>query len=316
MACDLDEGILEDFIDFKNGKSSPERNDADPFNVYGSNGIIGKAGKTNAGKNTLIIGRVGTYCGSVYYSPDECWVTDNAIIGIARYEPEARFWYYQLLSLGLNNYRAGSGQPLLNQQTLNSIEISVPGRKDRLAIAHILGTLDDKIELNRRVNETLEAIAQTIFKSWFVDFDPVRAKASGEPIDSICRRLGLTSDLLAFFPDSFEESQLEQVPKGWKVQSLAQLSAKISKGTTPTKQDILAASDESIVPFVKVKDISSSGEINRDTLEKIPASVHRGSLRRSILEEGDILFSIAGTIGRVAVIERELANSNTTAVFT
>ncbi|MEO8122195.1 MAG: restriction endonuclease subunit S, partial [Rhodoferax sp.] len=82
-------------------------------------------------------------------------------------------------------------------------------------IARVLGILDDKIELNRRMSETLEAMARAIFQSWFVDFDPVRAKASGEPIDSICCRLGLTPELLALFPDSFEDSELGEIPKGW-----------------------------------------------------------------------------------------------------
>src|SRR5262249_42933719 len=72
---------------------------------------------------------------------------------------------------------------------------------------------------NGRMNETLEAIARAIFKSWFVDFDPVRAKASGEPPESICRRLHLTPDLLALFPDRLQESELGEIPEGWKFTS-------------------------------------------------------------------------------------------------
>jgi type I restriction enzyme S subunit len=101
------------------------------------------------------------------------------------------------------------GVPAIAQPTssLKTIEILLPSTVDeQRAIAHILGTLDDKIELNRRMNETLEAIAQAIFKSWFVDFDPVRAKAQGEPPESICRRLRLTPDLLALFPDRLVDS--------------------------------------------------------------------------------------------------------------
>jgi type I restriction enzyme S subunit len=161
------------------------------------------------------------------------------------------------------------------------------------------------------MNETLEAIAQTIFKSWFVDFDPVRAKGSGEPLDSISRRLGLSPELLAFFPDRFQPTEVGEIPEGWTMCSLEQLATKISKGTTPTNQDMTDATDPPAVPFIKVKDITDSGEINRDTLEKIPISVHHGTLKRSILEAGDILFSIEGTIGRVAVVESDLNQSNT-----
>ena len=86
----------------------------------------------------------------------------------------------------------------------------MPPLDEQRAIAHILGTLDDKIELNRRMNETLEAMARALFKSWFVDFDPVRAKAEG-------RDPGLPQPLADLFPDSFEDSELGEIPKGWQV---------------------------------------------------------------------------------------------------
>jgi type I restriction enzyme S subunit len=82
--------------------------------------------------------------------------------------------------------------------------------RERQAIAHILGTLDDKIELNRRMNQTLEAMARAVFKSWFVDFDPVRAKAAR-------RDRGLPKPLADLFPDSFEDSELGKIPAGWRV---------------------------------------------------------------------------------------------------
>jgi type I restriction enzyme S subunit len=85
---------------------------------------------------------------------------------------------------------------------------------EQRAIAHILGTLDDKIELNRRMNETLEAMARALFKSWFVNFDPVRAKAEG-------RDPGLPKPIADLFPDSFEDSELGEIPNGWEVGTLA-----------------------------------------------------------------------------------------------
>ena len=90
-----------------------------------------------------------------------------------------------------------------------SSAIPPPPLNEQRAIAHILGTLDDKIELNRRMNETLEAMARALFKSWFVDFDPVRAKAEG-------RDPGLPKPLADLFPDSFEDSELGEIPKGWE----------------------------------------------------------------------------------------------------
>jgi type I restriction enzyme S subunit len=115
------------------------------------------------------------------------------------------------------------------------IPVPVPKIDEQRAIAHILGTLDDKIELNRHMSETLEAIARAIFKSWFVDFDPVRAKASGEQSESICRRLGLTPDLLALFPDRFKDSELGEIPEGWQIGIFGDVAAHPRRGIQPTE---------------------------------------------------------------------------------
>lgn len=107
--------------------------------------------------------------------------------------------------------------PYLSLVDQKRLHISLPSIAQQRAIAHILGTLDDKIELNRRMNETLEAIARTLFKSWFVDFDPVRAKAEG-------RDPGLPKHLADLFPDSFEDSELGEIPKGWEVSTIGDFS--------------------------------------------------------------------------------------------
>ncbi len=101
-------------------------------------------------------------------------------------------------------------QATLNLRDVAQLPIVLPPRSERDAIAHILGTLDDKIELNRRMNETLEAMAQALFKSWFVDFDPVRAKAQG-------RDPGLPQPIADLFSDSFVDSELGKIPAGWEV---------------------------------------------------------------------------------------------------
>jgi type I restriction enzyme, S subunit len=127
---------------------------------------------------------------------------------------------------------AGHGTGKLPTDIFKSIQIRLPSKGEQSAIAQILGTLDDKIELNRRMNETLEAMARAIFQSWFVDFDPVRAKANGEPTESICKRLGLTPELLALFPDSFEDSARGDVPLGWKVATLSEFCELNAKSWT------------------------------------------------------------------------------------
>ena len=105
----------------------------------------------------------------------------------------------------------------IKQSELRKVLLTLPPIDEQRAIAHILGTLDDKIELNRRMNETLEAIARALFKSWFVNFDPVRAKAEG-------RDPGLPKHSADLFPDSFEDSELGEIPKGWRIGTLADLA--------------------------------------------------------------------------------------------
>ena len=119
----------------------------------------------------------------------------------------------------------GSTFPSVSREQIEDISVEIPSDEDLKRIENILGTLDDKIELNRKTNETLEAMANALFKSWFVDFDPVRAKAEGRPT-------GLPADISDLFPDSFEDSELGEIPSGWSVEALSDI-AQISTGKRP-----------------------------------------------------------------------------------
>jgi len=131
-----------------------------------------------------------------------------------------RYTYYFLKSRSFENQvqmlRTGSAQPQLPIRDINRIKIPIPALTEQKRIANILGTLDDKIELNQRMNETLEAIARAIFKSWFVDFDPVKAKIAGEPYP-------LPEEIMALFPDELVESELGLIPKGWEVANVGDI---------------------------------------------------------------------------------------------
>lgn len=143
---------LSAFIDFKNGKKRPSANGVIP--VYGGNGILSYTTQSNY-ENTVIIGRVGAYCGSVYYSPNRCWVSDNAIAAISKENSNIVFVYYLLKDLRLNNYHIGTSQPLLTQETLKQIEVCLPPLFVQNKIAEILGVFDRKIQINKEVNDNL-----------------------------------------------------------------------------------------------------------------------------------------------------------------
>jgi type I restriction enzyme S subunit len=123
----------------------------------------------------------------------------------------SRFLYFVLSTLDFNTISAGSALPYLNVSDLQKMSVRIPrDAKVQQAIENVLGAIDDRISLLRETNTTLEAIAQALFKSWFVDFDPVQAKMQGRAPE------GMDEGTAALFPDSFEESELGPVPKGWK----------------------------------------------------------------------------------------------------
>jgi type I restriction enzyme S subunit len=147
--------------------------------------------------------------------------TVDSHITIVRADPQKVFPRY--LGFALRNYQpeiealaeGSTGQTELSRARLAKLRIALPPPLEQQAIACILGALDDKIESNRRMNRTLEDTARAIFKSWFVDFDPVRAKASGQ------KPPGLKPEIAALFPDFFEDSEVGEIPRGWTVTSLA-----------------------------------------------------------------------------------------------
>lgn len=314
---------LGEYILFKNGKSSPSRDIAEDIPVYGSNGIIGFSSESNAEEDSLIIGRVGSYCGSVYHSKKKCWVTDNAIIGLPKVKGESEFWYFLLTKLQLNSYRSGSGQPLVNQSTLNSIPVEIPKSPSvRQAIGKQLFSFENKIYLNNQINQTLESIAQAIFKSWFVDFDPVRAKIAAKlegknpELAAMCAISGTSEAEIeqmaeenlaelrataALFPDELVESELGEVPKGWfktDLSILADLNVQSwTKKNCPEKVTYVDLSN------TKWGDIQQTEEF---IFEKAPSRARR------VLKIGD---TIVGTVrpanGSYAFIQRENLTGST-----
>jgi len=160
---------------------------------------------------------------------------------------------------------------------------------EQRAIAHILGTLDDKIELNRRMNETLEAMARALFKSWFVDFDPVRAKAEG-------RATGLPPHIADLFPDAFEDSELGEIPTGWAVSTLGCVCEKPQYGYTAS------ASDEVIGPrFLRITDINKGDCIKWDDVPF--CSIGAAGHEKYALRPGDVVIARMADPGPGALIE-------------
>jgi len=161
--------FLSDVIDLGNGQARSKSEEGE-YPVYGGNGILGYANESNYNGETIIIGRVGAYCGSVYYENKPIWISDNALSAKPRNFNHAKYLYYFLINMNLNQLAEGSSHPLLTQTLLNSIDIEISGdEKEQKAIAGVLSSLDDKIDLLHRQNKTLEAMAETLFRQWFVE---------------------------------------------------------------------------------------------------------------------------------------------------
>lgn len=167
----MSEWKVENIATLANGKKAKDISTDSPYPIYGGNGIMGHSNTYNA-DNVVIIGRVGAYCGSVHHSKEKCWISDNAISATAKEGNSIDYLYYLLNSLNLNRYHIGGAQPLMTQGIINNIDIPSHSLSEQKRIAAILSSLDEKIETNRKINARLEELAQALFKSWFIDFEP------------------------------------------------------------------------------------------------------------------------------------------------
>jgi type I restriction enzyme S subunit len=164
-------------------------------------------------------------------------------------------------------------------------------------IADILGALDDKIELNRRMNATLEAMARALFKSWFVDFDPVHAKAAGQPS-------GLPAHIDALFPSTFVDSPLGQIPQGWGVGKVGDVIQILSGGTPSTSQESYWNGS---VPWYTVKDAPSESDVWVINTEKTITNLGVQNSAAQILPSHTTIISARGTVGKLALTAQEMA---------
>ena len=220
---------------------------------------------------------------------------------------EKLFCYYLLLFERPRIVQQGSGTVFTNLKTeiLKRHRVKVPPLSEQRAIAHVLGTLDDKIELNRRMNETLEEMARALFKSWFVDFEPVRAKMEGR-----WRRgesfPGLPADLYDIFPDRLAPSELGDIPEGWEVGTISQLAERIFNGGTPKRSEPAYWKDGE-VPWL------TSGEVRQPFILETQSFITKTGLKESsakMVPERAILVALYGaTAGQVSMNFRPLTTN-------
>ena len=232
--------------------STPKLTDAGPFVVRTQDIITGVFRPDQAGRvseetyadrvarvtpsyGDLLYSREGTYFGIAAEVPPKtrvCLGQRMVLIRADRHRLDFSFLRHWLnspiMAAHIHGYRDGSVAERLNLPTIRALPVLIPPLAEQKAIAVVLGALDDKIELNRRMNATLEAMARALFQSWFVDFDPVRAKLDGrDPV-------GMDPETAALFPDSFQDSEAGHIPMGWTVRALSNHACYLSRGFGPS----------------------------------------------------------------------------------
>lgn len=221
------------------------------------------------------------------------WVNNHAHIVQGNDRALTRYLSYALSQTEISGFLSGSTMPKLTQGNMNRIPVIEPPLLEQKAIAHILGTLDDKIELNRRMNATLEAMARALFQSWFVDFDPVRAKLDGR------KPAGLDSATAALFPAHFQDSHLGHIPQGWTVEPVGEVVECVGGGTPSTAE--LKYWEGGAHHWTTPKDFSSlQAPILLDTDRKI-TDAGIAKISSGLLPAGTLLLSSRAPVGYLAI---------------
>ena len=309
MSSEWNETTVGDFCPFSYGKALPERDRKyGIFPVISSAGFVGVHNNHLVNKPGVVIGRKGTV-GNVTYSENPFWAIDTAFY--VADEPEIRdirFVYFMLKTLGLNQMNSDSAVPGLNRDNAHALPIVIPPIQIQREIADHLQMLDDRITLLLETNTTLEAIAQALFKSWFVDFDPVRAKQEGREPE------GMDADTAALFPDSFEESELGLIPKGWNWSTMDSISTVGIGKTPPRKEPQWFSENNKDERWVSIRDMGISGVFISQTSEYLTAeSIDRFNVR--IIPGNTVLLSFKMTIGRVSLTVGKMTSNEAIAHF-
>ena len=271
---------LGDVIVLKRGYDLPARERRHgPVPVVSSSGIADHHSESRAPGPGVVTGRYGTL-GRVFFVPNDFWPLNTALYVQDFKGNDPRFISYFLRSLDFSRFSDKAAVPGLNRNHLPEEAVRIPGAvAEQRAIAHVLGTLDDKIEMNRRMNATLEAMARTLFRSWFVDFDPVRAKMEG-------RDTGLPKEIADLFPDRLVNSEWGEMPEGWELKSLDAV-AHFQNGLA--LQKFRPSQNEARLPVVKIAQLRA-GKANSG--EWASASIKP----ECVIEDGDVVFSWSGSL--------------------
>ena len=251
-----------------------------PIPVHGANGSIGWTSKPLYTHGVPLVTCRGSNCGMVLWADGPLWVSNNAMAILPEENFDLRFLYFHLLNSPPYEFVSGSAQPQITMGDLSKKKLTFPPLPEQRTIAATLGALDDKIELNRKMNETLESMARALFRDWFVDFGPTRAKAEG-------REPYLAPEVWDLFPDRLDE---EGKPEGWTNDQLGTFT-NIKNGFAFKSKDWR----ETGTPVVKIGSVKPAFvDLNQVSFIADDLAIDRKAFRLAI---GDMLVGLTGYVG-------------------
>lgn len=284
---------LGDVIELKRGYDLPQKERKfGSVPLVSSSGISGTHSVAKVKGPGVITGRYGTI-GKVYYVEFDFWPLNTTLYVRDFKGNDPRFISYFLRGVDFNAYSDKAAVPGLNRNDLHEASVFVPPLPEQRAIAATLGALDDKIELNRKMNATLEAMARALFRDWFVDFGPTRAKMAGRPPY-------LSPDLWSLFPDRLDA---DGKPEGWEQKPLTAFFSIVGGGTPKTSNADFWGGP---IPWFSVTDTPPRGSVFvTDTEKTITDAGLNGSSAR-LVPKGTTIISARGTVGNLAVAGRDM----------
>ena len=272
--------------------------------VFGTNGRCGWHDKPLSKGPGLILGRKGQGPLGVEWCDQDFWVIDTAYYASTlTHDLDLKYLYYLVKHVGLNHLKDGTSNPTLARDTFGAQLLPLPPLAEQRAIAAVLGALDDKIELNRRMNVTLEAMARALYQSWFVDFDPVRAKLDGRCLAAV------DIATAALFPTTFQDSPLGHIPRGWETGSILWQADLLSGGTPKTDVPDYWNGD---IPWASARDVSQCGEAFLVSTERgITKQGVNESSTKIVPDLATVVVARGATTGRLTMVAHAMAMNQT-----
>ncbi len=272
MSSEWNRATLGDLLTLQRGLDLPTQDRKNgAFPVVASTGIVGYHSEGPVKGPGVVIGRSGSIGGGQYIDSD-FWPL-NTTLWVKDFKGnDPRFCYYLLKSMDFDSLNAGSGVPTLNRNHLHPLPVEIPPISEQKKISDILGLIDDQISLCNKINTSLQDLIQVIFKSWFIDFDPVKANQKSLKIN------GISDADARLFPSSFSESNLGLIPSDWEVGQLGDLVSLKNERVKPS-------ADTERLPYVPIESISPINPFLSDTKDGREA---KSSL--VLFKKNDILF--------------------------